>query len=243
MQKLKSLLSSEKDRPNVDKPVGGVDNLPLYYPDAEIPDFKMLPRGTYAKGWPQGAVVHFTAGRSKNEHLKRYSLRSAKNGAEQGYMFFTIGSDGNIVQAFKLNQWGYHAGKSAWHSLGQGVSRYLVGIEVCCAGKLEPIKDGSGNYKSWFNEVYTHNEVRYSADRENIQDGAYHKYTDEQEHALTELLIWLKMQCPQVFKFDLVLGHDEVAPDRKNDPGASLSMSMPEYRRHLRDEYYKRVKA
>lgn len=238
--KIKSFF--EKDRPNVDKPGDTVGKLPDYYPLADIPEFKMLTRGKYAKGWPQGAIVHFTAGRSKNEHLKHYALRSAKNGAAQGYCFFTIGSDGTVIQAFKLSEWGYHAGKSSWHSLGSGVSQYLVGIEVCCAGKLEPMHDGKGNYKSWFNEVYTDSEVRYSDDRENIQRGAYHKYTDEQEYALIQLLVWLKAQAPHIFKFDLVLGHDEVAPDRKNDPGASLSMTMPEFRRLLRDTYYQETK-
>jgi hypothetical protein len=51
--------------------------------------------------------------------------------------------------------------------------------------------------------------------------------------------LWLKEQAPDLFNFDLVVGHDESCdangrPGAKNDPGAALSMYMPALRARLK---------
>lgn len=206
----------------------------LWYPDAIIPEFRMKTRGKYKDNYPVGAVVHFTAGRSK-DGLKN-AIRTTLHGKENGYCYLSISSDGKVVQSFALDEWGYHAGQSTWPGLGEGVSNKLVGIEVCCAGRL--VKDGE-EFESWFGEKYSSKEVRYSAKIDNIKAGFYHKYTAEQEKSLEKLLLWLKNNNPKVFNLDYILGHDEVAAPRgrKNDPGGSLSLTMPNFRRYLKSEY------
>jgi hypothetical protein len=209
----------------------------LYYPEAHIPDFKMPTRGTYAKGHPEGAIVHFTAGRSKGGLTK--ALGTAKGGVENGFCFFVIGNDGSVVQSFPINKWGYHAGKSSAKGISGTVSDELVGIEVCCAGKLKVTEDGK--FVSWFGEEYSASEVRYNDGHFGPDKGWYHKYTEAQEASLIKLIMWLKHNNPEVFKLDLVLGHHEIAtpPGRKNDPEASLSMNMLEFRALLKKEYNK----
>lgn len=69
--------------------------------------------------------------------------------------------------------------------------------------------------------------------------GYYHKFTEEQETALIKLLNWLKQQKPEIFKYDNVVGHDEVAYGnkkwgRKSDPGGCLSMTMVQLRERLK---------
>ncbi len=76
-------------------------------------------------------------------------------------------------------------------------------------------------------------QVRYVERFQNREAGWYHRYTPEQEQALTDLLLWLKTNAPAIFDFELVLGHDEVSPGRKNDPGGSLSLTMPDLRARL----------
>lgn len=200
----------------------------LWYPFAQTNFPKSRVRGDYRHGHPEGAIVHFTAGRRNGlENGLSYQ-------AKQGYTYFLIDKDGNVGQNFPLNKWGYHAGVSYWPNLGSSVSKYLVGIEIQAAGKLDE------NNKSWFGEVYQEKDVRnILQDKHNINRGRYHKYTEKQEEALINLLLWLKSNNESTFSFDYVLGHDEVSPNRKNDPGGALSMSMPMFRDFLKRKYEK----
>jgi len=204
----------------------------------------MNTRGAYPSGYPQGAIVHFTAGGPDG-------LNTVNGGIRSGFCFFVIAPDGTVFQNFDLNRWGYHAGRSSHQKLGNSVSRFLVGIEVCSAGKLRQLD--AGTFRPWFNDPdhyrrrnepippgvpnpardYRADAVRFVERRHNREAGWYHKYTPEQEQALTALLLWLKQNAPDIFQIEFVLGHDEVSPGRKDDPGGALRLTMPEYRAHL----------
>jgi N-acetyl-anhydromuramyl-L-alanine amidase AmpD len=243
------------------------DEEKLYYPKAIRSDLKLRTRGDYKYKYPQGAVVHFTAGRGRNKkeggvknaatHLEMGKRSIASEASNQAYAYFIIDRSGNVHQNFPLNRWGYHAGESSWKGLSGSVSDELVGIEIQSDGKLQGYFQDSengtkydcpeGKLAAWYTRTKSGDllfdkvtESRYSENNANIQKGWYHIYTPEQEEALLELLIWMKRNNPDVFNLNYVLGHDEVAPTRKNDPGAALSMTMPEFRKKIDDEYKKR---
>ena len=223
---------------NAPKPEVEEEKLKLWYPGRKVlPEFhglKMKTRGTYRYGYPQGAVVHYTAGRTRAttkysaEDIRRFSATSACR--NQKFTYFLIDIWGNVFQFFPLNEWGYHAGESKWPTVKGKVSDEFVGIEVMNAGKLKPTMNG---YKSWFNVTYPEEDVRHSEGIENIQKGTYLKFSQEQEDALMKLLLWLEENSNGIFEFQNVVGHDEVSPGRKSDPGASLSMTMPTLRAKL----------
>ncbi len=220
----------EQDRPNKD----AAGQKLLWYPAAEtVPGVKMPTRGKYAKGYPQGAIVHFTSGWSRQGDAK--AINAVRSGAKDGYCFFVISYDGSVFQNFPLDSWGYHAGKSSWPGLGTSVSSKLVGIEICNGSKLK--KRSDGRYESWFGEIFDAKDVRVVKSKDNVKGGAYQPYSEAQEASLMALLLWLKRNNPGVFDLKYVLGHDEVAPDRKDDPGGALSMTMPEYRAKLQKLY------
>lgn len=212
-------------------------------PFAKVIGEKMRERGKYPNGWPRGAVVHFTAGRDGAE-------KTIMGGIKNGYTFWCIQRDGLLVCAHDADKWGYHAGESKWDKVIKGIRYYLsgsvsddlIGIEINAAGRVVPVVGKETKYQTWFGTYLTPEEVRYTPGKDNQERGFYHKYTPEQEHRLVETLFWLKDQKPDVFSFDYVLGHDEVAKPkgRKNDPGAALSMTMPEFREYLKSQYEKR---
>lgn len=216
----------------------------LYYPLA-IRDLlgSMKTLGEYAHRYPRGAIVHYTAGRDD----PRNDIRHAQ---ANGYCYFVIGPDGATYQNFPLDRWGSHAGISHWPSLGNGVSRHLVGIEICNAGKLRELENG--RFRPWYNEAdflsrsgrqpnpaedFPADRVRSVRKKHNMAAGHYLKFTELQEAALIALLRWLHGNHPSVFSYDLVLGHDEVSPGRKVDPGGALSMTMPELRTRLKNDH------
>ena len=211
-----------EERPSVSKP--GAKQLWCPFAQTDFP--KSRTRGSYAKGYPLGAIVHFTAGR-------RSGLKAAmQEQVENGFTYFVIDEHGAIGQNFPLDSWGYHAGQSSWPTLTGTVSNDLVGIEIQSAGQLEK----SGNHhQTWFGETIPNDQVRTIARQTaNQQPGAYHQFTPAQETALLQLLKWLHQNNPGVFSYDHVLGHDEVSPTRKNDPGGALSLTMPELRKKLK---------
>lgn len=186
-------------------------------------------KGQYPKKYPQGAVIHFTAGFMG-------AIEEVNGGRKQSFLYWIIDKDGTIYQTNPLNEWGYHAGESYWPNLGSWVSKYLLGIEMVCAGELK--KQADGSFKAWSGQKVPPEQVRSGEKKNNIlKAGSYQKYTQEQEDALVRLLLWLKKNNPDIFNFDYILGHDEVAPDRKTDPGWALSMTMPEFREYLKKKY------
>lgn len=229
-------MSKDKDhRPSESEP----GHLFLWHPQAIIPAEKMQTRGLYPRGYPEGAVIHYTAGPSKNG--VKDALNTIKQGISDEYTYICISSDGKIVQAHPLNEWGYHAGQSYWAGLGKSLSSKLIGIELCGAGKVEQTEDG--DYKSWYGEIFRPDEVRLVDASYGCDPGFYHAFPVEQERALWNLLIWLYENDPEGrFRFENVLGHHEVSSysvdgvtkRRKLDPGGSLSLTMEMLRNGLK---------
>lgn len=205
-------------------------SIDLWYDKADCSHGQLKTRGKYRKGYPEGAVVHFTAGRSRDE---QDAVQMTKMAEQRGHCYFVIGPTGKVYQSFPLSEWGFHAGPSEFGGLN-GISQYLVGIEVCSAGKLSEAKDG---LISWYSERVPREVSRFVDAKDSAGAGWYHKFTDAQEASLIELILWLKGNATDIFSLDYVVGHSEVASPRgrKSDPGGSLSVSMPELRSKLKN--------
>lgn len=206
----------------------------LWFPNAKKVE-KITSRGKYPKGYPEGMIVHFNAGRND-------PVNTMASGRKNGYLYSALGRDGLLVQSNALNEWGWHAGTSAWTDPAgkkfTSVHTRLHGLEISSAGMVKP--DGKGAFDTWFKTKLTAAEVReVPKAKDNQIKGFYHKYEAVQEEALIEYILWLKVNNPSVFSFDMVVGHDEVCQPkgRKNDPGGALSMSMPEFRALLKKRY------
>jgi hypothetical protein len=226
MAELTALIGDDPAKP--DPAPSAIGSKLDHYPEAKQLGDIMRTHGPYPSGYPRGAIVHYTSGRDSAENTIR-------DGVTNGYAYLCIQKDGVVYQAHPISKFGYHAGKSSWPGLGDGVSAKLVGIEMNNGSELE--KQSDGRFKTWFGTYVDPENVRHVDDNANQHRGYYEKYTPAQEASLIKLLFWLKSQAPDVFSFDYVLGHDEVAPTRKSDPGGALSMTMPEFRATLKKLY------
>jgi len=182
---------------------------------------KFKTHGVYktSSGQAEGLIVHYTV----SNRSRSSAIGVLKYLARKGLGCMVMDEDGIIyvaenVNIFKSVAW--HAGTSRWKGK-TGLSRYCMGIEICNWGKLD----------SRTKKLVP--KPRKSINKDNIKAGDYQPYTKEQELSLTNLVLWC-LENNSEFKIDMVLGHDEIAPSRKSDPGASLSMSMPKFRTYMK---------
>lgn len=227
-----------QDATEAERALESIGAVALWYPKADR-SIAMPTQGTYAGKYPIGAVVHFTAGRSlRGDKDARLTV---EDGAKKKHCYFCVSATGKVFQTAPLSHWGWHCGSSHYPGLGNNLSNRIVGIEVCNAGRLTKTANG---FESWWNKDYPEGsklrtyfqeaEVRRVEKAENVRvAGHFHAYTKEQEEALIDLLMWLYTNNPSVFKIDYIVGHDEISPGRKDDPGGALLCLMPELRAQM----------
>ena len=183
---------------------------------------KFKDRGSYKtpSGKFKGLTVHYT--------VSNRSAATAKSMIQylesQGFGCMVMDENGVIYipenfDVFKT--WGYHSGVSEWKGI-TNVSDHFAGMEICCWGK--------GSSVGPFRDVTTAQGY--------IVAGNYQQYTEAQEKALINFILWAKTKNPE-FDLDYVAGHDELRKEAgklgdKQDPGGSLSTTMPAFSQLLK---------
>ncbi|MDP6344656.1 MAG: N-acetylmuramoyl-L-alanine amidase [Alphaproteobacteria bacterium] len=160
---------------------------------------------------PKYLIIHYTAGSSAESSIGHMLKPSAKASAH-----LVVARDGVISQLVPFNRVAWHAGRSQWHGT-VGLNRHAIGIELDNAGKLE----WQGNqWRSWFGRSYPEDEILVAAHKHEDRDCGWHVYTEAQLMAVTEAA----QAIMDHYSLLDVLGHDDIAPNRKRDPGPAFPM-------------------
>ncbi|MFO0386124.1 MAG: N-acetylmuramoyl-L-alanine amidase [Flavobacteriales bacterium] len=163
---------------------------------------------------PDTIVIHYTAGSSAESSVRSLCSETSKASAH-----LVIGRDGSIFQLVPFNIAAWHAGVSEHSATGRkGLNRYSIGIELDNAGVLTKQNDES--YLSWFGKSYPANEVVSAVHRNQTTERYWHLYTQPQLEACLEVCRVLAARYPIRF----VLGHEEISPGRKVDPGPAFPL-------------------
>lgn len=156
-------------------------------------------------------VMHYTAGRNLEGAVQTLIDPNVKVSAH-----LVIGRDGTIVQLVPFDKVAWHAGRSRWHGL-KGLNKYSIGIELDNAGRLEL---QNGEWRSWFQKVYPAQEVYQAPHKHETVESGWHSYSEKQ----IETVLQASQVLAKHYGLTDILGHDDIAPGRKSDPGPAFPM-------------------
>ncbi len=160
---------------------------------------------------PRFLVMHFTAGASAASSIAHLTKKGAGASAH-----LVIGRDGAITQLVPFNRVAWHAGTSRWQGIS-GLNRHSIGIELDNAGELS---DTPAGWTSWFGRIYPDDDVVVAAHRHDGVETGWHRYPEAQ--------IMAALAASEAifghYGLEDVLGHDDIAPERKRDPGPAFPL-------------------
>lgn len=171
-------------------------------------------------------VLHYTASSSLDSTVDWLCNKLAKASAH-----FVVGRDGAVVQLADTNAVTWHAGASSWKG-APSVNSYSIGIEMLNLGPLKRVPAAAGKPVSYRANGSTldipESDVfhgRHQTDRACPYEH-WQRYPDAQVAAVDRLLSKLLDAYPHV---EDVVGHSDIAPGRKIDPGpaARTSVAVP----------------
>lgn len=153
-------------------------------------------------------IQHFTSGATAMSSINFWKSPEAKGASAH----FVIDRDGTLYQCRPCNVTCGHAGKSTWTHEGRtftNLNSCTIGIEYANAG------DSTNLTLKWSKLPSLLAKHKNGGPRKE-----WEQYTPEQIATGKELSRVLVKR----YNLDEVLGHDDIAPDRKVDPGPAFPM-------------------
>ena len=167
--------------------------------------------GEFASGLPDTIIMHYTAGSSLDGAVNHLSKPSVQASAH-----LVVDRDGSIVQLVEFNKKAWHAGRSQYQDR-KGLNQYSIGIEMVNAGPLNPSGDG---FISAFGKHYPADAAVQATHRNEQQPRYWQAYTEAQINCVSDICEALRDH----YQIASILGHEEIAPLRKKDPGPAFPL-------------------
>ncbi len=167
--------------------------------------------GNFEPGQLDMIVMHYTAGTTLSGAVSHLAKPHVKASAH-----LVLGRDGSIVQMIPLNRKAWHAGRSEYANR-TGINQYSIGIEMVNAG---PLKRAGSHFVSLYGGRFDEEEGMEAVHRNESGARHWHIYTEAQIMCAFELCGALVER----FNIQYIVGHEEVAPQRKTDPGPAFPL-------------------
>lgn len=165
---------------------------------------------------PSILVMHFTAsGGAGPQGVRNYFLNPAAKAAAH----VIVGRNGVVEQVVAFNVRGWHAGKSIWRGV-RNCNDFSIGIEIDNWGALTKTEDGK--FRSYTGAVVAPARVTQARHKYDGVLRYWEIYDEVQLDALAEVTKTILAAYPSITE---IVGHDDIAPGRKSDPGPAFPMS------------------
>ena len=161
---------------------------------------------------PRWLVIHYTASGSASEAINWFANPASKVSAH-----VVIAKDGTITQCVPFNCRANHAGVSKWQGVS-GLNRHTIGIELDGFGFLGNAGPGKWKFRS---TAIPDVDVVVGTHKFGSPTGGWPKYPEAQLKAALELSRLLVRE----YGLEDVVGHEDISPGRKQDPGPTFPMA------------------
>lgn len=166
---------------------------------------------------PRYLVMHFTGSSSTSSAVNWLTNKEAKASAH-----LVISPEGVVTQLAPFNVVCWHAGVSSYRGQS-GFNSFSIGIELVNAGMLA--KRGDGVFVERITpKVVPADQVILARHKNGGGEAPWAIYPQAQIDAA----IAVGKALNDKYKFVEVVGHDEIAPIRKSDPGPAFPMARVE---------------
>ena len=174
--------------------------------------FKKTPNhsGEFKAGNLDTIILHYTAGPTRN------AVNTLTNPRVRASAHVVVSRDGTITQLAPFNLVTWHAGKSQYKGR-IGFNKYSIGIEMENDG---PLKKSGSTYRAWYGAKHGEDEIIEATHRNSTTKKYWHTYTQKQIETAKELCRLLI----ETYDLKVILGHEEIAPKRKQDPGPAFPL-------------------
>lgn len=165
---------------------------------------------------PTLLVFHYTA--CDFDVARTTFLQATGNNRVSAHLL--VDTDGSVLQFVPFNLRAWHAGESQWGAL-KDINTHSIGIEVVNYGYL--LRSSTGEFRLGNGKPipFAPSEVMEAKHKNPMMPWAYWQaYTPEQIEtckALAALLV-------STYGLVDVVGHDDIAPTRKSDPGPAFPL-------------------
>lgn len=173
--------------------------------------YKTSPNHGGALQSPTLLVMHFTASGGGKQAADYLSNPAAKASAH-----IVVGESGDTYQIVPFNVKAWHAGVSTWRGR-PNCNDYSIGIEIANWGGLAKRADG---FYSWTGVKIDPARVLHAKNKLGV-DGYWETYPETQLKKVEDLTKEILAAYPSIRE---IVGHEDVAPVRKTDPGPAFPL-------------------
>lgn len=157
-------------------------------------------------GPPRFVILHYTASTTLEGAVRELTRKDDRPVSAH----FVVGPNGEVVQCVPLHRVAYHAGLSEWQGV-KSMNSHAFGIEL-----VNPGYDAAKLDENWPRVLLRHKSETRARE--------WGVYPHGQIQAVQDLVAALAARYPTLHE---VLGHDDVSPGRKLDPGPAWPIKLP----------------
>lgn len=172
---------------------------------------------------PDTIIIHYTGGDSARGSAEWLCASSVQASAHIIIDRVTA----TTYQLVPFNVVAWHAGESSFTfpdgTERSGFNQFSIGIELDNAG---PLTKTNAGYQAWFGHLYPESETFCGTHKHQTEARYWHAFSEVQLRRLLEICRLLVDAYP----IKHILGHDDIAPTRKTDPGPAFPMERLQQR-------------